>query len=474
MSDKTASGNDQQHSHRERVATDDSLREERVRADTELANNREIAHQIADDVIRVARARADALVNGARIATDRAADALSGAHVITPETSRERTHEDALVEQERAAADSKLDRERRATERSLGCFLAAERIQTDERLGGERVLSDEVIARRDNFLGIVSHDLRSLLTAVSLGSQLAAKGIAADESGRKAREHAATAEKLVARMARMLDDLLDITSIEAGRLAVVRVAGDANSLVSEIVAAFTPLATAKGITLEARPLAAPLVVELDHGRILQVLANLVSNAMRFTPSQGTIVVAIAASGSDARFSVSDSGAGIPEEQLETVFERFRQLSRDRRGLGLGLHISKCIVENSRRAHLGTKRGRRGQHVPLHDSEERDFAVAVVGGSVNSIESAHETRFTKRSSSAVDRCAGPSLRCGASRAPRPACAHARSPSLSRCWRAISAPVGTRTTAPLPPRSRAGSIARAICTTSRRRRSLRYSD
>jgi signal transduction histidine kinase len=345
MSDKTGSGSEHHGSRRERVATDDSLREERGRADTELAKNRATANQIADDVIRVARARADALVDGARIATDRAADARSGAHAITAETNRDRTTEDAVIEKERAAADTELDRERRATDRSLGCFLDAERIQTDERLGGERLLSDEVIAGRDNFLGIVSHDLRGMLTTLALASQLAAKGIGTDESARKARAHAATVDKLIARMARMLDDLLDITSIEAGRLAVVRTADDANSLVSEIVAAFTPLAAAKGITLEARLATAPLVVELDHGRILQVLANLVSNAVRFTPSEGTIVVAVDAIDNEARFSVSDTGAGIPGEQLEPVFERFRQLSRDRRGLGLGLHISKCIVES---------------------------------------------------------------------------------------------------------------------------------
>lgn len=336
--------NDEQQQHasrRERVATDASLREERDRADTELAKNDMTAHNVADDVIRVARARADELVDDARDASDRAAHARSGRPA---QSDRERAEEDAVVDEERAAADVKLDRERRAADRSLHCFLEAERIQTDERLGGERVLSDEVIAGRDNFLAIVSHDLRGLLGAFSLASQLAAEGIPAGESGAKAREHAATSAKLVVRMARMIEDLLDITSIEAGRLSVVRAAGDANDLVREIVAAFGSIAAAKGVTLEARLAAPPLVVELDHARILQVLANLVSNAVRFTPARGTIVVAVAAIEGEARFSVSDSGAGIPTEQLEAVFARFRQLSRDRRGLGLGLHISKCIVE----------------------------------------------------------------------------------------------------------------------------------
>src|SRR5205823_8212280 len=118
---------EERESRRGRVAGDASLREERGRADTEVAKNRGTANQIADDVIRVARARAGALVDGARIATDRAADARFGAHAITAETNRDRTTEDAVIEKERAAADTELDRERRATDRSLGCFLDAER-----------------------------------------------------------------------------------------------------------------------------------------------------------------------------------------------------------------------------------------------------------------------------------------------------------------------------------------------------------
>jgi signal transduction histidine kinase len=149
---------------------------------------------------------------------------------------------------------------------------------------------------------------------------------------------------MVARMNRILEDLLDITSIEAGRLAVVRESGDANEPVREVVAAFAPLAAAKGITLDADVAAHALVAVFDHERIVQVLANLVSNALRFTPSSGTITVRVAAANEGIRFAVADSGVGVPADQLEGVFERFRQLSRDRRGLGLGLYISKSIVE----------------------------------------------------------------------------------------------------------------------------------
>jgi len=84
--------------------------------------------------------------------------------------------------------------------------------------------------------------------------------------------------------------------------------------------------------------------QLDGGRILQVLANLVSNAIKFTPAGGRVSIRVVADRNDIQFSVSDTGIGIPDQALSAVFERFRQLSKDRRGLGLGLHISKCIVE----------------------------------------------------------------------------------------------------------------------------------
>ena len=248
------------------------------------------------------------------------------------------------MHQERASADLKLASERRKLSRSLKNLLETERSQTDETLGGERLCSDEVIAARDDFLRMVSHDLRALLGAFSFASELVAKALPDNPAGREAREHAITSERLVARMNRIIDDPLDITSIEAGRLAVTPVPGDANAPVREVVEAFGPLAAAKGIKLDAAIPPNPLRAELDHDRILQVLANLVSNAIRFTASSGTIRVRVDKAGGDVRFAVADTGVGMRPDQFEVVFERFRQLCRDRRGLGLGLHISKCIVE----------------------------------------------------------------------------------------------------------------------------------
>jgi signal transduction histidine kinase len=226
----------------------------------------------------------------------------------------------------------------------LRLLFEVERSRTDENLGGERLRSDEVIAARDDFFRVVSHDLRALLGPLSLATELIARALPAGDAGDQARQHAVTSQQLIAHMNRILDDLLDLASIETGRLAVIPAPGDANSAVRDVVATFGPLAAAKGIKLDAELASHRLLVPFDHERILQVLANLVSNAIRFTPSSGTITVRVAEAGREVRFAVSDTGVGIRADQLAVVFERFRQLSRDRRGLGLGLHISKCIVE----------------------------------------------------------------------------------------------------------------------------------
>src|SRR5206468_12717224 len=136
--------------------------------------------------VRGARARADAVVRDARHAADRDAASTPGASAVATCTERERTSADALLERERAAADATLDHERRAICRSLRHFLQAERMQTDDSLGRERVICDDVIGARDDVLATVSHDLRALLGALSIASELVAKAVPLDDANREA------------------------------------------------------------------------------------------------------------------------------------------------------------------------------------------------------------------------------------------------------------------------------------------------
>jgi signal transduction histidine kinase len=89
----------------------------------------------------------------------------------------------------------------------------------------------------------------------------------------------------------------------------------------------------------------PSILAFDPARLLQVLTNLLSNALKFTPAGGKVVVHVEGVGPDLRFSISDTGPGVPSDQLEAVFHRFVQVTKnDRRGVGLGLYISRAIVE----------------------------------------------------------------------------------------------------------------------------------
>jgi len=137
---------------------------------------------------------------------------------------------------------------------------------------------------------------------------------------------------------------VDVASIDAGKLAVTPEAGDANALVVEAVDTFHAAAHEKGIQLESDIGEGALMTSFDHGRMLQVLANLISNAMKFSASGATIRVRAERTTDEVRFCVIDTGQGIAEGLLDVVFERFWQVGKDdRRGVGLGLYISRYIV-----------------------------------------------------------------------------------------------------------------------------------
>jgi signal transduction histidine kinase len=192
---------------------------------------------------------------------------------------------------------------------------------------------------------MVSHDLRTLLGGIALSAALQLRHARDDEGGGHTVKAAQKIQRYTARMNRLIGDLIDVTSIEAGQLSVDLEQRDAKALFRETVEAFQPTASAKGITLDVELTNGAVLANFDHDRILQVLANLVSNAIKFTGDGGRISVRIVPAGSEVLFSVSDTGSGIPSDQLEAIFERFWQvMAHDRRGLGLGLFITRCIVE----------------------------------------------------------------------------------------------------------------------------------
>jgi signal transduction histidine kinase len=321
----------------ERQQTDESLRLERDRADSALDDEISEADETADAVITRARARADGLLTAARAKTDHS----STGEEPTAAVRTSRAVEDDVLRRERATADHLLQRERS----QHVARLSEERQATDHDLSHERARSDNALAMRDDFMGIVSHDLLNLLNAMVGMSWLIEREVTQEDHVERVVAHARRVQRSGARMRRLVGDLVDVASIEAGVLAVAPTVGHPADVVTEAVETFQAQASESGISLSVEVEPRVPSFSFDAARILQVLCNLLSNALKFTPAHGAIVVRVEPVEDHVVWRVSDTGEGIPGDQLEAVFDRFVQLTKnDRRGVGLGLFISKCIVQ----------------------------------------------------------------------------------------------------------------------------------
>ncbi len=330
---------------REREKTDASLLSERAQADRALADRQSAVDQEADNVVTLARDTADAVLDAAREKADEHRGDAQQPSATIAAIAQERVVEDGLVHDQREAADASLRREREETVRTLRSLIPFERDETDRHLLTERALWDDAVANRDDFLGIVSHDLRGLLGGIVTAAALLALKAPDNPDGKHAVAQAERIQRYAARMNRLIGDLVDVASIETGKLSVAPTRADARALLSEAAETLDSAAVAKGIAIEVQVEPRPLQAVFDYPRLLQVMTNVVANAVKFTPMGGRIVVRGERVDGELRLSVSDTGPGIPSHQLEAVFERFWQVETgDQRGLGLGLYISRCLVE----------------------------------------------------------------------------------------------------------------------------------
>ncbi len=332
---------DSKKSSPEREQTDEGLRTERENADRALTEQHNGIEDDADLIVLRARENADAILVAAR---DKADERL-GSSAPRASVIEERVLEDEVVREERAIADESLRDEREANARVLARLLPLERAKTDRYLLTERARSDDALSVRDDFLGIVSHDLRNLLSGIVMSSALLAENAPDNEYGQETLRGIKRIQHYAARMNRLIGDLVDVASIDAGKLDVALAQGDAATLVVDAVETFEAAAAARRLSLEVQLPERPLLAEFDQGRMLQVLANLITNAIKFTAPGGGICVRAERAGDTIELTITDTGAGIPSTMLEAVFERFWQVGKgDRRGVGLGLYISRCIVE----------------------------------------------------------------------------------------------------------------------------------
>jgi signal transduction histidine kinase len=196
---------------------------------------------------------------------------------------------------------------------------------------------------RDDMLGIVAHDLRSPLGNIMMQAQLLRRQ--EPETERRSMEPAELIERATKRMNRLIQDLLDVTRMEAGRLSVEQARLPARQVASDCLDSQRALAASA--SLELRLDVAPDVGDVwaDRDRLFQVFENLIGNAVKFTKPGGRITVGAVPLEREILFCVSDTGAGISDEQRPHVFDRFWQARDARhRGAGLGLPIVKGIVE----------------------------------------------------------------------------------------------------------------------------------
>lgn len=329
----------QKPSDRERQQTDESLRAEREVTDQVLGEEREGIDDLADAVISRARLRADEVLAAARDKTDRSAGQGSSRVRLPPAIANERALEDRVLRGERADADRRLSLERAEHTGPV----ATEREETDKDLSIERDRADDALAVRDEFLGIVSHDLRNMLNSIALSASIIEES-AGGEHAEHIIQQAQRIRRGGTRMNRLVGDLVDVASIEAGALAVTCESADAALVMAEAIETFQAQAAANHVSLQLL-VDPPLTGTFDPARMLQVLSNLLSNAIKFTPRGGKVTLRAERTASDLYICVTDTGPGIPSDKLEVIFQRFLQLNgSDRRGLGLGLYISKCIVQ----------------------------------------------------------------------------------------------------------------------------------
>jgi PAS domain S-box-containing protein len=197
---------------------------------------------------------------------------------------------------------------------------------------------------KSRFLGSVAHELRTPLHAILVAGELVHDPPGGSLRDEEIRRLGRTIESSSRHMVRLIDDLVDLARIEAGRVDLQLVQVDAGEVLGEIAASLRPTAADRGVTLDLPEAPGPSFVA-DPVRLRQILTNLIANAIKFTESGGRVWAEARATRTSVRITVRDTGAGIAPEDLERIFEPFEQATRTSQlGAGLGLAIARSLTE----------------------------------------------------------------------------------------------------------------------------------
>jgi signal transduction histidine kinase len=282
----------------------------------------------------------DALMVSA-IALAAALVALRAARVASADVVREVAElRDALA----AVGEGQRDGQVRADAALELSELAGAATRMIEQLGAEEKRRDAADAARRNLVASISHDLRTPLAALRLMLAAIEDGVVDDATRDR---YLKTMHTHVEALGSMVDDLFELSRLEAGDLDWSIRQVELRELVDEAVAAMRVEGEAKGVAVAAELQPLPRPARADPERLQRVLFNLIQNAIRHTPTDGSVTVRAEPAGDWVEIEVADTGAGIPLEDRERLFEPFvRGATRDERdaGAGLGLALSRAIVE----------------------------------------------------------------------------------------------------------------------------------
>ncbi|MBI5842270.1 MAG: HAMP domain-containing protein [Chloroflexi bacterium] len=202
---------------------------------------------------------------------------------------------------------------------------------------------EQVETMRRRLIGDVTHELRTPLTAIKGSAEGLMDGIlpANDETYQQIHAEAE-------RLSRLVDDLQELSRVESRAYQLDFRDLDASAIIQTVTKRMQFQFEGKRVTLTSNLSAHPVILHADEDRIVQVLTNLVGNALQYTPANGQVTISVEATGNEVRFSVRDTGVGIPPEHLPHIFDRFYRVdksrSRARGGSGIGLTIAKHLVE----------------------------------------------------------------------------------------------------------------------------------